>query len=311
MGASGRKSLTGKAILIAGPTASGKSALALRIAQQVGGSIINADSMQVYQDARILTARPSPADEAAAPHHLYGFVPGSEAYSAGRYVIDAAAAIRRVREEGRVPIVAGGTGLYFTALLQGLSAIPPVDAAVRRHWRGEAGRLGAAALHKALTLRDPRMAARLARNDAQRIVRALEVLETTGRSLADWHAMPGTGPLATDACIKLVVSPPRTVLYERCNARFEAMLRAGALQEAAALRDARLSPDLPLMRAVGLRPLMAYLDGRSTLAEAKAQAQAETRQYAKRQLTWLKSNMIAWKQLDTKEMEREGFDFLS
>ena len=187
-----------KAILIAGPTASGKSALALAIAERVGGVIINADSMQVYRELRILSARPTPEEEKRVPHKLYGFVPASEAYSAGRFVRDAAEAIAAARSEGRRPIIVGGTGLYFKALLEGLSPIPRIDDAIRDHWRSEAARRGAAALHRELAQRDATMAARLAPADTQRVVRALEVLEQTGRSLAEWQ-MDRSPPVVDEA----------------------------------------------------------------------------------------------------------------
>jgi tRNA dimethylallyltransferase len=296
--------MTGRAILIAGPTASGKSALALALAERHGGVVINADSMQVYRELRILTARPSPEEEARVPHALYGFVPASEAYSVGRYVIDAARVIAAARAERRVPIVVGGTGLYFKALLEGLSPMPAVPEAIRARWRGEAQRLGAAALHRVLMQRDPVMAARLRSTDSQRIVRALEVLEATGRSLADWQRLPGQPVLATEASIRIVVSPDRGELYRRCDTRFEEMLERGALEEVAALRAVALDPQLPAMSALGVAPLLAHLAGDLTLAAAAAQAKADTRRYAKRQLTWLRRNMIAWKWLDTQEIER-------
>ncbi len=217
-----------RAILIAGPTASGKSAFALDLAEKKGGVVINADSMQVYRDLRILTARPTPEDEARAPHRLYGHVPGSEAYSAARFADEASRAIADVRALGRVPIIVGGTGLYFKALLEGLSPVPPVPDDVRAHWRGEADRLGAAALHAVLAHRDPVMAGRLKATDPQRMVRALEVLEATGRSLADWHETPGQPVLQEAETERFVLMPERDELYRRCDARFEAMMAAGA-----------------------------------------------------------------------------------
>jgi tRNA dimethylallyltransferase len=296
--------MTDRAILIAGPTASGKSALAVALAERHGGVVINADSMQVYRELRILTARPSPEEEARVPHALYGFVPASDAYSVGRYLADAARVIAAARAERRVPIVVGGTGLYFKALLEGLSPIPAVPEAIRARWRAEARRLGAAALHLMLAERDPRMAARLRPRDPQRIVRALEVLEATGRSLADWQRVPGKPVLAAETAIRIVVSPDRTELYRRCDARFEEMLRQGALEEAAALRALALDPKLSAMTALGVSPLLAHLAGEVTLEEAATQAKADTRSYAKRQLTWLRRNMIAWKWLNAQQTER-------
>jgi tRNA dimethylallyltransferase len=305
--------MTARAILIAGPTASGKSALALALAERYGGVVINADSMQVYRELRILTARPSPEEEARVPHALYGFIPACEAYSVGRYMADAARAIAAARVAGRVPVVVGGTGLYFTALLEGLSPIPSVPEAIRARWRAEARRLGAAALHRLLSERDPCMAARLRPTDPQRLVRALEVLEATGRSLADWQQIPGEPLLAAETAIRLVVSPDRTELYRRSDTRFDAMLERGALEEVAALRALALDPKLPAMTALGVAPLLALLAGELTLDAAAAQAKADTRRYAKRQLTWLRRNMIAWKWLEAQETERlkrEAFAFI-
>ena len=292
-----------QAILIAGPTASGKSGLALALAERLGGVVINADSMQVYRDLRILTARPSPEDEARAPHALYGFVPGRDSYSAGRYMADATQAITEARAAGRVPIVVGGTGLYLKALLEGLSPIPAVPQAIREHWRAEARRLGAAALHHVLNRRDPETAARLQPTDPQRLARALEVLEATGRPLAHWQRERGQPGLDPEAAIRLVVAPPRDELHRRIEARFEAMMAAGVLEEVEALVARGYARDLPIMRAHGVRPLMRYLAGESEREAAVSQAMAETRQYAKRQMTWLIRNMIAWKWPNKKEME--------
>lgn len=291
------------AILIAGPTASGKSGLALELAERLGGVVVNADSMQVYTDLRVLTARPSDEDCARAPHRLYGHVPPHEAYSAGRFVAEAASTIAATRAAGRLPIVVGGTGLYFKALLEGLSPIPAVAEDVRAHWRGEAARLGAAALHGVLVDRDPAMAARLAATDTQRIVRALEVLEATGRSLADWQRLPGTPVLPESSTVRLVLDPERDPLYRRCDARFEAMFDGGALDEVARLSEMQLDATQPAMRALGVAPLLRHLAGKLSRADAVEQGKAETRQYARRQLTWLRRHMIAWKKVNTHELE--------
>ena len=295
-----------RAILIAGPTASGKSALALRLAQEAGGSIINADSMQVYRELRVLTARPSVEDEARVPHLLYGHVPAAEAYSAGRYAREAAAAIAEVRRAGRRPVIVGGTGLYFRALLQGLSPIPEVPADVRAHWRTQAQRLAPEALHAILATRDPEMAARLRPTDPQRVTRALEVLEGTGRSLAYWQHQPGEPVLAEHDTIRLVVMPERDELSRRCDARFAQMMEQGAMDEVGILARLNLEPGLPAMRALGVAPLLQLLAGELTKQAAIETASAETRQYAKRQLTWLRSNMRSWRSLNTQEMESIG-----
>ena len=290
-------------ILIAGPTASGKSALAHALAERLSGTVINADSMQVYRELRILTARPSEAETAAVPYRLYGHVPGHEAYSAARYADEARSAIAEAQAAGRIPVVVGGTGLYFKALLEGLSPIPPIPPDIRTRWRDAAAEQGAAALHAVLAKRDPVMAARLRPSDPQRIVRALEVLEATGISLATWQEMPGEPVIQLDEALPLVVSPPREVLRQRIDARFDAMIEEGATEEVRALARLGLDPDLPLMRALGVRPLMDMLAGRVSAIEAVEGAKAETRQYAKRQVTWLRSNMSAWKWQNAQDME--------
>lgn len=292
-----------RAILIAGPTASGKSALALRLAEESGGTVINADSMQVYRELRILTARPSAQDEACVPHLLYGHVAGSEAYSAGRYAREAAAAIAQARAMGRRPIVVGGTGLYFRALLDGLSPIPEIPDEIRERWRGEAQRVSSADLHKQLAGRDAEMARRLPSADRQRITRALEVIDATGRSLAEWQAQPGSPSLAEADCVRLVAAPDRDALYERCNARFDRMIAEGALDEVRALGRLKFDPGLPVMRALGVAPLMQLYAREIDRETAATLAKNETRQFAKRQLTWLRRNMCSWKHIETKEME--------
>lgn len=300
-----------RAILVGGPTASGKSQLALRLAEKLGGVVINADSMQVYHELAILTARPTPEDEARAPHALYGFVSGAEAYSAGRYAQDVTAAIEDARGLGRVPIIAGGTGLYFKVLLEGLSPIPAVDPDVRGHWRAQAATLPAPELHAILRDRDPEMASRLMPTDPQRIVRALEVLESTGRSLADWQRQPGQPVLAEDRTARLLVLPERATHARIIDSRFDAMIAAGALDEVRALLGLRLSQDLPIMRAHGVPPLAAHLAGELALADAVTRAKIETRQYAKRQATWLRRNMRAWKPIIEQQMESIGADIMA
>jgi tRNA dimethylallyltransferase len=242
---------------------------------------------------------------------LYGHVPAAEAYSVGRFAADAGRAIAEARAAGRIPIVVGGTGLYFKTLTEGLSPIPAIPDAIRVRWRAEALRIGAAGLHKILAARDSEMAARLEPTDPQRIVRALEVLEATGRSLADWQRIPGV-PIVREAdTVRLVVSPERDALYERIEARFDAMMEAGALDEVAALSKLGLDPALPAMRALGVRPLMQLLAGETEHEEAVTSAKAETRQFAKRQLTWLRGNMSAWKWLQAQETESKSRDILA
>jgi tRNA dimethylallyltransferase len=292
-------------ILIAGPTASGKSGLALRLAETLGGVVINADSMQVYRELRILTARPGPADEARAPHALYGFVPGSESYSAGRYAADVARVLGEAKREGRRPIIVGGTGLYFKTLTEGLSPIPPVPEDVRAYWRARGLKEGAEAMHVVLAARDSEMASRLAPTDSQRIVRALEVIDATGVSLGEWQRMPREPVLPLSEAIALYVSIDRGELYRRIDGRFAAMIDEGALDEVLQLERLRLDSAAPIMAALGVRPLLRHLGGELTLQEAIEAAQTETRQYAKRQLTWARSNMIAWNYISAQEMQKQ------
>lgn len=284
-------------ILIAGPTASGKSALALSVAERVRGVIINADSMQVYRELRVLTARPSLEDEASQPHLLYGHVAASGAYSVARWLEDVRGALAVARDMGRRPIIVGGTGLYFKALAEGLAPIPEIPPAVRAYWREAAQNLAADELHKLLEEKDPGMAARLAPPDRQRVTRALEVIDATGRSLADWQAAPGT-PVVPDF-LGLVVDRPREELHARADQRFDQMMDEGAVDEVQTLISLGLSPDLPAMRALGVPALLAMVRGELSREAAVAMAKLETRQYIKRQQTWLRRHMIAWNTLSS------------
>jgi tRNA dimethylallyltransferase len=283
-----------EAILIAGPTASGKSAAALALATHLGGTVINADSMQVYRELDVLTARPDSEVMARVPHGLYGTVPAAEAYSVGRWLEDAAACMAEAKREGRVPILVGGTGLYFKALLEGLSPVPDISSETRSFWRAQAESLGPEGLYGALQARDPVMAARLSPSDPQRVVRALEVIESTGVSLAEWQETAGAPVLRSDAVRKLVIAPEREPLYAAIDARFDRMIAAGALDEVRALVALHLDPGLPAMRAHGVRELTAYLAGAMTLEESVTKAKTESRRYAKRQMTWLKRFMADW-----------------
>jgi tRNA dimethylallyltransferase len=283
-----------KPILIAGPTASGKSAAALALAKRLGGTVINADSMQVYRELAVLTARPSVEDESGVPHRLYGTVPAAEAYSVGRWVEDASKAVAAAEAEGRVPILAGGTGLYFKALLEGLAPVPGIPPEIRKFWRERKAALGAEGLYRELRARDPAMAARLEPTDPQRLVRALEVVDATGLSLAEWQGGETTPALSPDAVLRLVVAPEREELYAAIDARFDAMIAAGAVDEVRRLLALGLDPGLPVMRAHGVRELAAYLRGECGLDAAIAKAKTETRRYAKRQMTWLRRFMQDW-----------------
>jgi tRNA dimethylallyltransferase len=284
------------AVLIAGPTASGKSALALSFAERTGGVVINTDSMQVYRDLRILTARPMPDDEARVPHRLYGHVDASVNCSAGMWVGDAAKALEQARAQNRLPIFVGGSGLYFKALTRGLSAVPRIPSQVRDAVRARLERDGVEALHAVLARCDPATAERLKPRDRARIARALEVVEATGRSLTDWHR-DGLPPLLPPGRVRaMFLAPDREVLYARINARFGAMLAAGALEEVAALADRRLDPLLPAMKAHGVPALIRHLRGEISLEQAAEIGRADTRHYAKRQFTWFRHQLpeFAW-----------------
>lgn len=279
--------MVSRILIICGPTASGKSARAIDIAQSLNGVIINADAMQVYADLRILTARPTPEDEAIAPHALYGVLPAGKACSAARWLELARPAIAEAAGNGCVPIVTGGTGLYLKALMEGLSPIPDIPAAIREQARQLWQTEGAAAL----AVRDSVMAARLKPGDTQRGTRALEVWLATGRSLADWQDMPRIRPFPEAAFEIISVTLERAELYRRCDARFLAMMEAGGLAEAKALHTQRLDPALPALRAVGVPELFGYLDGEWDLDTAIAKGQQATRNYAKRQMTWFRHQL--------------------
>jgi tRNA dimethylallyltransferase len=276
-----------KAILILGPTASGKTALALALAHELNGEIINADSMQVYADLRILTARPTATEEASAPHHLFGTVDGAARFSVGEWLRAAAPLVKSIREEGKTPIVVGGTGLYFKALTEGLAEIPEPPAMVTRLLREEEQASGPEALHAQLTKIDPETAAKLNPADGVRIVRALAVWEATGRSISAYQKEAAPPTLAASDWIGLALTPDRASLYARIDARFGQMLREGALEEVIGLIGRRLDPTLPVMKAHGVPWLTAHIRGEMELAEAAELSMRDTRRYAKRQFTWI------------------------
>ncbi len=282
------------AILIAGPTASGKSALALALAEQHGGVVINADSMQVYRDLRLITARPPVLDEARLPHALFGHVDAAENYSVGRWCVDASTAIADTNRAGRLPIVVGGTGLYFKALVQGLAAVPPVPAEIRAAVRLRLQRDGVAPLYAELMQRDPASAQRLMPGDRARITRALEVHLATGRSLADWHRDGMPAPVDGTRALKIFLAVDRAELYRRIDARFDAMLAAGALDEVQRLMVRGLDPSLPAMKAHGVPWLIRHLQGEIGLAEAAEGGKRDTRRYTKRQGTWFRHQLPDW-----------------
>jgi len=281
--------MTGDAVLIAGPTASGKSRAALELAEAIGGVVINADSMQVYAEAPVLTAQPSAEDKARVPHLLYGHVPARELYSVGRWRDDAIAALEQARAMARTPIFVGGTGMYFGALTDGLAEIPPIPPDVRDTARALLEGIGVAALHDRLAARDPLTAARLRPTDPQRVLRAWEVLAATGRPLAAWQDAPAAPVLKDVRIAAFVLDPPRPLLRNQIAARFEAMVDGGGLDEARAL--AGLDPALPAAKLLGLRPLQELAAGNLSREAALEAAITATRQFAKRQMTWFRHRM--------------------
>jgi tRNA dimethylallyltransferase len=279
------------AILIAGPTASGKSALALDLAERLGGVIVNTDSMQVYSVLDVLTARPGPADFARAPHLLYGHVPPSQPYSTGAWLREVARLAVEGVFAGRPVIFVGGTGLYFRALAQGIATMPDIPAEVRAHWREALAAHGAAHLHGILAQRDPRAAQLLRPTDGQRVVRALEVLDASGRSIRDWQAQSGTPLIERASARFLVMDPERAALVQRIDRRLDMMIANGALEEVRRLSALGLDPALPAMKAIGVRELQAVLAGDLPATEAIERAKIATRQYAKRQSTWFRHQL--------------------
>ena len=287
------------AILITGPTASGKSALAIRLAGEHGGVVINADSMQVYDTLNILTARPQPADMAGIEHRLYGHVPAGTAYSTGDWLREATTVVTELREREKLPVFVGGTGLYFRALTGGLSDMPAIPEEVRERMRSRLADEGAEALHRELTRRDPETAARLMPGDGQRIVRALEVLEATGRSIGFFQSATGPAVIAPERAEKIVVLPDRAALAARIDRRFGLMLETGAVEEVKALLALNLSPAMPVMKAIGVPQIAAMLAGEMSAAEVIERGAAATRQYAKRQMTWFRNQLDEnWSRVD-------------
>jgi tRNA dimethylallyltransferase len=278
-------------ILIAGPTASGKSALALALAEKLGGVIVNADSMQVYRDLHIITARPTPDEEARVPHRLYGHIDAAVNFSVGRWCAEAAEALAAIKQEGRAAIVVGGTGLYFSALTRGLAAVPPIPAQIRDEVRKRLVSEGVEALYAELGQRDPATAERLTPRDRSRVTRALEVVLATGRSLTQWHEDNMPASIDASRAVKIFLMPDRDELLRRIDARFDAMMAAGALDEVRALAARKLDPSLPAMKAHGVPWLIRYLNGEIALAEAVEGGKRDTRQYTKRQATWFRNQL--------------------
>ncbi len=292
-----------KPILIAGPTASGKSGLALAIAREFEGVVVNADASQVYQELQIISARPSQEEMEQVPHKLYGHVSGGSAYSTGTWLEDVTQVLKELEAANQRAIIVGGTGLYFQALLSGLSNIPQINEDIRKFWRQEADRLGGHELHKVLQTKDPIMAERLNPGDRQRVTRALEVIESTGRSLSLWQQQTGPALLDLSQTVPFVLQIDREVLYQRIDERFEQMVHQGGLEEVKALLDHRFDEGLPIMRALGVPELSTYIKGDMSLDQAIDQAAQQTRRYAKRQLTWLRRNMISWDSIHAQQMK--------
>ncbi len=279
------------AILITGPTASGKSALALDLAKRHGGVVVNADSMQVYDTLRLLTARPSDEEMEGVPHHLYGHVAAGAAYSTGDWLREVSELLQCLKAEGTLPVIVGGTGLYFKALTGGLSDMPPVPGEIRENLRQRLAEEGTAALYALLERDDPTTAAKLNPQDGQRILRALEVVAATGRSISEFQSKAGPVIVDPARARKLIVLPERDILYSRIDRRFATMLENGAVEEVEALLALDLPPEMPVMKAIGVSQIAAMLKGEMSREDVIEKASAATRQYAKRQMTWFRNQM--------------------
>jgi tRNA dimethylallyltransferase len=282
----------------------------MELAERVGGTIVNADALQVYRDLRLITARPSVADEERVPHALYGHVAATESYSVGRWTEEAGAVLAELRRDGRPAIFTGGTGLYFKALTEGLAKVPPIPPEVREKWRAAVREQGAETLHRHLAALDPEGAAAIRPTDSARIVRAIEVIEATGVPLREWHRKDVSAPLVGPDARRLVVEIDRALLSERIGARFDAMVREGVVEEVAALAHLKLDPALPIMKAVGVRELMTLVAGKASLEEALSRAKLATLQYAKRQMTWFRNQMAGWPRVETGNI-RKALELLS
>ena len=304
-------------VLIAGPTASGKSQIALQLAEALepfgGATIINADSMQVYRDLLILTARPSREDESRVPHRLYGLLGGEERCSAGRWRELAIDAIAEAHDAGQTPILVGGSGLYFQGLTEGLAPVPEIPVSIREQAAAQLQKLGNLAFHSELSKRDPVMAGRIRSSDRQRMVRAWEVLEATGLSLAKWQERRDDTDDLAARFARIVLTPCRQALYDRCDRRFESMVTGGALTEVQALLNRGLRESLPIMKAVGVREIARHLRGELTVEAAVSVGQQATRRYAKRQMTWFRNRMTDWREIPAQYSESffpEIFSFI-
>jgi len=300
--------MTPRIWLIGGPTASGKSGLALRLAQTVEGEIVGADSMQLYANLPILTAAPTASERAAVPHHLVGVADAADAWSVGRWLREAAAVLADIGARGRDAVIVGGTGLYFNALTRGLADVPPVPAAQRDESLALYDRIGEPLFRDALAALDPAAASRIEIGDRQRLTRAHAVAVATGKALTDWQT--GGTPLLT-AYSAVALAPPRDALYARCDARLDRMVEDGALAEVAALLSRGLDPALPALKAVGYRELAAHVAGELPLSEALEAAAMQTRRYAKRQSTWFRNQTPEWPSIADLDEESQWRSFLA
>ncbi|MBG6210439.1 tRNA dimethylallyltransferase [Labrenzia sp. EL_126] len=294
------------AILIAGPTASGKSALAMEVAKALNGVILNADSMQLYEDLRLVSARPSLEEEKQVQHRLYGMLPASTAFSTGAWLRSAKKEVASVQASGNMPIIVGGTGLYFKALTEGFADMPDIPDEIRDEARGLADREGVEGLRKALVEKgDGEAAVTIA--DPQRLARALEVLLATGKPLGDWQVSAHSAPfLSGTDCVRVVLSPPRPWLHERIERRARLMLAEDGLNEVRSLLAQGLSPKLPAMRAIGVAEIRDYLSGNTGYEETVHRLTVATRQYAKRQETWFRNQMPDWQRVDPSDGIKVG-----
>ena len=288
------------AILIAGPTASGKSSIAVELAKKIKGAVINVDSMQVYRELKILTARPETALVGEVPHFLYGHVEIKTPYSVAQWLIDVKQVLENCKERELIPILVGGTGLYFKGLLNGLSEIPPVKQVIRDKWRNCAK--SNAELFSILQREDSDYATSLNSSDRQRVLRALEVIESSGESLTYWQKQKSVPLLISRNCVKIVLFSQRHWLKTRINLRFDEMINAGAIEEAKLVENQQLSEANPALKAIGLRPLRAYLRGELNLDSAIEKCKIETHQYAKRQDTWFRNQMEDWIRINSEEV---------
>lgn len=294
-------------VLIAGPTASGKSALALALSRLTPATIVNADASQVYRDLRIVSARPSEEEEREAPHRLFGHVNGAESYSAAAWANDARRTIEEIRTERRLPILVGGTGLYLRTLLDGIAPVPEIDPDIRKTVRV----LPVAEAHASLSREDPAAAARLSPNDTTRVARALEVVRSTGKPIAQWQAERVGGIGGEVRLVPMILLPPREWLFARCDTRFDTMLSSGGKEEIAALLARGLDPALPVMRAIGVREIAAMLENPAETSRFAEAARIATRQYAKRQFTWFRNQPpFSWERVDA-QLENDSIDILA